>query len=71
MSNDKIFICESCKGILKELSLYRWDDKSTSEKDRVIKEHDHACDDMRYFVNTVAGNKLLRGLIKKGGSAND
>jgi PBSX family phage terminase large subunit len=71
MSNDKIFICESCKGILKELSLYRWEDKSTSEKDRVIKEHDHACDDMRYFVNTVAGNRLLRGLIKKGGSAND
>jgi PBSX family phage terminase large subunit len=60
ISNDKLLICESCKGILKELSLYRWDD-STSEKDSVIKEHDHACDDMRYFVNTVAKLKLLRG----------
>ena len=69
IANDKIFICESCKGILKELALYRWDNKA--EKDKVIKENDHACDDMRYFVNTVAGNRLLKGLIRKGGSNND
>ena len=41
------------------------------ELDQVIKEHDHACDDMRYFVNTVAGNRLLKGLIRKGGSNDD
>lgn len=67
ISNGKVLICSRCKGILRELTLYRWDDEGTSERDRVIKEHDHACDDMRYFVNTVAGNRLLRGLIKTGG----
>jgi PBSX family phage terminase large subunit len=60
MSNGKLLIYRDCKGILKELSLYRWDD-STSAKDSVVKEHDHACDDMRYFVNTVAKLKLMRG----------
>jgi hypothetical protein len=31
---------------------YVWD-LSSGAKDRVKKEHDHAMDDMRYFVSTV------------------
>jgi hypothetical protein len=31
---------------------YVWD-LSSGNKDRVRKEHDHAMDDMRYFVSTV------------------
>jgi hypothetical protein len=31
---------------------YVWD-LSNGTKDRVRKEHDHAMDDMRYFVSTV------------------
>ena len=32
--------------------LYRWEEGADG-KDRVRKEHDHAMDDMRYFVSTV------------------
>jgi PBSX family phage terminase large subunit len=44
-----IHICESCKDIIREFGLYRWDDKHT-DKDTVLKINDHAMDDMRYFV---------------------
>lgn len=65
MQNDRIFICENCEDLIRELGLYRWDEKSG--KDKVIKENDHACDDMRYFVNTILPAKLLRNLYQKGG----
>jgi hypothetical protein len=35
---------------------YVWD-LSSGAKDRVRKEHDHAMDDMRYFVATVIGKQ--------------
>jgi hypothetical protein len=35
---------------------YVWD-LSSGAKDRVRKEHDHAMDDMRYFVSTVIGKQ--------------
>lgn len=47
----KILIHESCTNTLREFQLYSWDE--TAETDRLIKEHDHAMDDIRYFVNTV------------------
>ena len=56
IENDRIFICECCKDIIREFSLYRWDEKSI--KDAVIKENDHAMDDMRYFVNTAMYRSL-------------
>lgn len=51
MQTNKLFIHESCSGFLQEVFLYRWDDKAS--KDAVIKEHDHAMDDTRYFCNTI------------------
>lgn len=48
----KIVICDSCGDCLREMEEYVWDLKSGT-KDRVKKEHDHAMDDMRYFVSTV------------------
>lgn len=33
------------------LGLYRWDEKA--ESDRVVKENDHAMDEIRYMVMTV------------------
>lgn len=48
----KIVICDSCADCLREMEEYVWDLKSGT-KDRVKKEHDHAMDDMRYFVSTV------------------
>ena len=34
-----------------EFRLYRWED--AGEKDSVVKENDHAMDDIRYFCATV------------------
>ena len=48
----KIVICEGCRDCLREMEEYVWD-LSGGSQDRVKKEHDHAMDDMRYFVATV------------------
>ena len=41
----------SCEDILREFTQYCWNTNSIG--DAPIKEHDHAMDDMRYFVSTV------------------
>ncbi|MCM1223976.1 MAG: PBSX family phage terminase large subunit [Lachnospiraceae bacterium] len=51
LKNDRLFFCEECRDTVREFGLYRWDEKSPS--DRVIKESDHAMDDIRYFCYTV------------------
>ncbi len=66
LENDRILICECCQDILREFSLYRWDDKKSHEKDTVIKENDHAMDDMRYFVNSAMG-RILKEFCRNGG----
>lgn len=52
----RLHFCSSCKDIIREFGLYRWDE-SCSE-DRPIKENDHAMDDMRYFVRTIMPSVL-------------
>ena len=52
-------ISPQCKDTIREFALYRWEDKG--EKDAVVKEHDHAMDDIRYFCATV-----LRRQVKEG-----
>ena len=47
----RLKLCRGCKDAIRELSLYSWDPQSP--EDRVIKEHDHAMDDMRYFAMTI------------------
>lgn len=49
-------ISKSCEDTIREFGLYRWDDKG--ETDRVIKENDHAMDDIRYFCATVVRRDL-------------
>lgn len=48
---DAIKIHESCEAIQKEVDEYAWDKKKG--EDAVIKEHDHALDETRYFVKTI------------------
>lgn len=60
IANVKLFVCKDCKDLLRELKLYCWDSKSV--EDKVIKENDHACDDMRYFVMGTCRTTLLREL---------
>ena len=52
----RFVICEGCNDALREMDEYVWDLRS-GIGDRVKKEHDHAMDDMRYFVSTVLGGK--------------
>ena len=52
----KLVICQSCGDCLREMEEYVWD-LSAGKGDRVKKEHDHAMDDMRYFVSTVLGEQ--------------
>ena len=65
----KIFVCRKCRDILREFSFYRWDEKSA--EDKVIKENDHAMDDMRYFVNNILAPKMLRDIYRNGGEYSD
>ena len=51
LRNGKIKIHESCENTIREFGLYRWDEKS--ERDRVVKENDHAMDEVRYMAMTV------------------
>ncbi len=46
--------CTDCR---REFGLYRWNEKATT--DAVIKENDHAMDDVRYFAYTI-----LRALLR-------
>ena len=51
INQGRILIHSSCENTLNELKAYRWDE--SAGEDKVIKENDHAMDDMRYFVMTV------------------
>lgn len=57
LNTGHIKIHRSCKDLIREMGMYRWDEKKG--EDAVIKENDHACDDMRYFAYTI-----LRGLLR-------
>ena len=56
LKEGRIVICEGCGDCLREMDEYVWD-LSGGTKDRVKKEHDHAMDDMRYFVSSVLKGK--------------
>ena len=47
----KILFAASCGDCIREFGLYAWE--SGGGKDSVKKEHDHAMDDLRYFVAAV------------------
>lgn len=49
-------ISASCTSSISEFGMYRWDNKS--QEDKVIKENDHAMDDIRYFCHTVLSEKF-------------
>lgn len=56
LKNKNIVIHRSCVDAIREFGLYRWDEKATT--DTVIKENDHAMDDIRYFCNTIMRRKV-------------
>ena len=44
-------VSPQCRDSIREFGLYRWDE--ASQHDSVVKENDHAMDDIRYFCATV------------------
>jgi len=54
----RLHFSPECKDIIREFGLYCWDDKAA--EDRVIKENDHAMDDIRYFCATVLRRQIKR-----------
>lgn len=57
-----LVICSGCIHSVREFSLYRWE--AGGSQDRVIKQHDHAMDDIRYFAATVAaGDRRGSGIF--------
>lgn len=47
---------DSCENMFKELEGYAWDEKAG--EDKVIKENDHLCDQLRYFVMSFLRREL-------------
>lgn len=45
-----------CRDTIREFRLYRWED--AGEKDSVVKENDHAMDDIRYFCATILRRQI-------------
>ncbi|MBR3972536.1 MAG: PBSX family phage terminase large subunit [Oscillospiraceae bacterium] len=56
LKEGRIVVCQGCSDCIREMDEYVWD-LGSSARDRVKKEHDHAMDDMRYFVATVLGKR--------------
>ncbi len=48
LRSGKLIFSRECKDSIREFTLYRWDERSGN--DTVVKENDHAMDDIRYFV---------------------
>ena len=65
MNNGLIKFTDNLPNLFKELASYIWDDKASSKgEDKVIKEHDHAMDSMRYFVYMVLRHNNKAKVIK-------
>ena len=60
LDNGYVKICPNCENLIDELSGYAWDPKA--DDDKPIKEKDHACDAMRYFVKT---KHIVRDAIRR------
>lgn len=56
LEKGNIKIHRSCRASIDEFGLYSWNDKSTV--DAVIKDNDHAMDEIRYFCNTIMVKKV-------------
>lgn len=56
LTSGVITIHRNCEDAIREFGLYRWDEKRPT--DAVIKENDHAMDDIRYFCYTILRHEL-------------
>ena len=61
LREEKILIGRECADTIREFGLYRWSEKAAD--DTVIKENDHAMDDIRYFVTEVVSKESCGGFF--------
>ena len=51
-SLERLYITKKCTNLQAEFYAYKWNPKSSDGRNLVIKEHDHACDALRYLIYT-------------------
>ena len=56
ISEGRLLFHESCADSIREFGVYAWDEKAHGV-DAVIKENDHAMDDIRYFAYTIMSER--------------
>ena len=61
LKQNKLKFHSSCRDILREFTLYSWNENAGT--DAPIKENDHAMDDMRYFAADIFGKQDFCDLI--------
>ncbi len=59
----KLVICKGCDAAAREFGLYCWD--RTAGEDRVLKEHDHAMDEIRYFAMSLRESETAAGFVER------
>jgi len=53
-------VAKKCPCMLDDISAYVWDEKAKERgEEKPVKEHDHACDALRYFVKTIIKPRRL------------
>ncbi len=63
----ELVICSPCRDTIREFSLYCWDERARG--DRVVKQFDHAMDDIRYFAASLGKERYIGGfgVERRGG----
>lgn len=56
LRSGRLLICRNCTDSIREFGMYSWD--SDTAEDKVVKEFDHAMDDIRYFCATIADRRF-------------
>ncbi len=57
LAANRLKFSQNCADTFREFSLYRWDENGL-DKDSVIKQDDHAMDDIRYFCYSILAREL-------------
>ena len=60
----RLVVCKGCEAARREFALYRWEE--CNGRDKVVKENDHAMDEIRYFAATVAARGETHGGVFAG-----
>jgi len=63
----KLYVHKSCTNTINELQAYAWDEKAQKRgEEKPLKQNDHACDALRYFVKTIVNSRRLSRWAAKG-----